>query len=254
MNLTPNYYKNRVALNVLAGSIQNAEDIYQAAEGHVVVGVLTKNYDTDEAAIEDMKKYQAVTQNGLSVGLGAGDPNQSAMVSRVSKVLQPQHVNQVFTGVGTSRALLGQNDTVINGLVSPTGKVGIVNVATGPKSSQKAAAEVPVATAIALLQDMGGTSFKFFPMGGLKHEEEFRAVAKACAAEGFNLEPTGGIDLDNFEAILQIALDAGVKQIIPHIYSSIIDKSTGLTRPEDVAKLWTITKRLVDATDLVTAE
>ncbi|ASU13629.1 2-dehydro-3-deoxyphosphooctonate aldolase [Lacticaseibacillus paracasei] len=244
MNLTPNYYKNRVALNVLAGSIQNAEDIYQAAEGHVVVGVLTKNYDTDEAAIEDMKKYQAVTQNGLSVGLGAGDPNQSAMVSRVSKVLQPQHVNQVFTGVGTSRALLGQNDTVINGLVSPTGKVGIVNVATGPKSSQKAAAEVPVATAIALLQDMGG----------LKHEEEFRAVAKACAAEGFNLEPTGGIDLDNFEAILQIALDAGVKQIIPHIYSSIIDKATGLTRPEDVAKLWAITKRLVDATDLVTAE
>lgn len=254
MNLTPNYYKNRVALNVLAGSIQNAEDIYQAAEGHVVVGVLTKNYDTDEAAIEDMKKYQAVTQNGLSVGVGAGDPNQSAMVSRVSKVLQPQHVNQVFTGVGTSRALLGQNDTVINGLVSPTGKVGIVNVATGPKSSQKAAAEVPVATAIALLQDMGGTSFKFFPMGGLKHEEEFRAVAKACAAEGFNLEPTGGIDLDNFEAILQIALDAGVKQIIPHIYSSIIDKATGLTRPEDVAKLWAITKRLVDATDLVTAE
>ncbi|MES5862145.1 2-dehydro-3-deoxy-phosphogluconate aldolase [Lacticaseibacillus paracasei] len=254
MNLTPNYYKNRVALNVLAGSIQNAEDIYQAAEGHVVVGVLTKNYDTDEAAIEDMKKYQAVTQNGLSVGLGAGDPNQSAMVSRVSKVLQPQHVNQVFTGVGTSRALLGQNDTVINGLVSPTGKVGIVNVATGPKSSQKAAAEVPVATAIALLQDMGGTSFKFFPMGGLKHEEEFRAVAKACAAEGFNLEPTGGIDLDNFEAILQIALDAGVKQIIPHIYSSIIDKATGLTRPEDVVKLWAITKRLVDATDLVTAE
>ncbi|WP_270223117.1 2-dehydro-3-deoxy-phosphogluconate aldolase [Lacticaseibacillus paracasei] len=254
MNLTPNYYKNRVALNVLAGSIQNAEDIYQAAEGHVVVGVLTKNYDTDEAAIEDMKKYQAVTQNGLSVGLGAGDPNQSAMVSRVSKVLQPQHVNQVFTGVGTSRALLGQNDTVINGLVSPTGKVGIVNVATGPKSSQKAAAEVPVATAIALLQDMGGTSFKFFPMGGLKHEEEFRAVAKACAAEGFNLEPTGGIDLDNFEAILQIALDAGVKQIIPHIYSSIIDKATSLTRPEDVAKLWAITKRLVDAMDLVTAE
>jgi hypothetical protein len=27
-----------------------------------------------------------------------------------------------------------------------------------------------------------------------------------------------------------------------------------LTRPEDVAKLWAITKRLVDATDLVTAE
>ena len=51
MNLAPNYYKNRVALNVLAGSVDNAKDIYEAAEGHVVVGVLTKNYATDEAAI-----------------------------------------------------------------------------------------------------------------------------------------------------------------------------------------------------------
>ena len=39
MNLTPNHYKNRVALNVLAGSADNAKDIYEAAEGHVVVGV-----------------------------------------------------------------------------------------------------------------------------------------------------------------------------------------------------------------------
>ena len=60
-------------------------------------------------------------------------------------------------------------------------------------------------------------------MGGLKHEAEFRAVAKACAAEGFNLEPTGGIDLIITKAILQISLDAGVKQVIPHVYSSIID-------------------------------
>ncbi|MCI1986231.1 MAG: KDGP aldolase family protein, partial [Lactobacillus sp.] len=57
----------------------------------------------------------------------------------------------------------------------------------------------------------------------------------------------GGIDLANFEEILQIALDAGVKHIIPHVYSSIIDKATGLTRPDDVAQLWAITKRLVDA-------
>lgn len=249
MSNIPNYYKNRVALNVLAGSLDNAKDIYAAAEHHVVAGVLTKNYPNDEAAIADMKQYQAAIDNAISVGLGAGDPNQSAMVSRVSQVLQPQHVNQVFTGAATSRALLGQNDTVINGLVSPTGTVGIVNIATGPKSSQQAPAEVPVATAIALLQDMGATSFKFFPMGGLKHVEEFKAVAKACADNGFNLEPTGGINLDNFEEILQIALDAGVKQIIPHIYSSIIDKTTGLTRPEDVAKLWSITKRLVDAAE-----
>jgi uncharacterized protein (TIGR03581 family) len=237
MSITPNYLEDRLCLNVLANSVENAKACYEAAEGHVILGVLSKNYATDEAAIEDMKKYAAETNNALSVGLGAGDPNQSQMVSRISKDLQPQHVNQVFTGVGTSRALLGQNETVVNGLVSPTGKVGYVNIATGPLSSQAPAGEVPIETAIKLLQDMCGSSIKYFPMKGLAHKEEYKAVAEACAKYDFYLEPTGGIDLENFEEIVQIAVDAGVKKIIPHVYSSIIDSETGDTRPEDVKTL-----------------
>ncbi len=224
MNKTMNYLENRLCLNVLAHSVDNAIECYEAAEGHIVLGVLSKNYDTDEAAINDMKRYAAATNNALSVGLGAGDPNQSAMVSRLSKVLQPQHVNQVFTGVGTSRALLGQDETVINGLVSPTGTVGMVNIATGPLSSQSAAGIVPIETAIALLKDMGGSSIKYFNMKGLNYIEEYKAVAEACAKYDFYLEPTGGIDLENFEEIVTIAVDAGVEKIIPHVYSSIIDK------------------------------
>lgn len=242
MSLIPNYLEERICLNVLANSVENAKECYEAAEGHVILGVLSKNYATDEAAIEDMKKYQDATDNALSVGLGAGDPNQSQMVSRISAVLQPQHVNQVFTGVGTSRALLGQKDTVINGLVSPTGKVGYVNIATGPLSSQVPSGEVPIETAIQLLKDMGGSSIKYFPMKGLAHKEEYQAVAKACAEYDFYLEPTGGIDLTNFEEIVQIAVDAGVKKIIPHVYSSIIDPSTGDTKPEDVQTLLTMMK------------
>lgn len=246
MKLEPNYYKGRVGINCLAGSVENAKDIYNAAQGHVVCGVLTKNYPNNDSCIADLKKYQNAVDNAISVGLGAGDPNQSLMVSQVSKEIQPQHVNQVFTGVGYSRALLGQNETVINGLVSPTGKVGYVNIATGPLSSKEMVAEIPVTTAIALLKDMGGSSFKFFPMKGLAHKAEYEYIAKACADNDFSLEPTGGINLDNFETILQIALDAGVKKILPHVYSSIIDKSTGLTRPEDVVKLFDIIKRNVD--------
>jgi len=246
MTLTPNYLENRICLNVLANSVENAKDCYEAAEGHIVLGVLSKNYPTDEAAIEDMKKYAAATNNALSVGLGAGDPNQSQMVSRISKELQPQHVNQVFTGVGTSRALLGQNETIVNGLVSPTGKVGIVNIATGPLSSQTPAGEVTIETAIRLLQDMGGSSIKFFPMKGLAHIEEYKAVAEACARYDFYLEPTGGIDLENFEEIVQIAVDAGVKKIIPHVYSSIIDSTTGDTRPEDVKTLLGMIKNTLE--------
>jgi uncharacterized protein (TIGR03581 family) len=67
---------------------------------------------------------------------------------------------------------------------------------------------VPLETAIALLKDMGGSSIKYFPMGGLKHRDEFVAVAQACARHDFWLEPTG-IDLENYSEILQIALDAG---------------------------------------------
>ncbi|MFK8257832.1 KDGP aldolase family protein [Erwinia sp. AnSW2-5] len=245
MTLIPKFYRDRVCLNVLAGSKQNARDIWLAAEGHVLVGVLSKNYLDVATAVADMREYAALIDNALSVGLGAGDPNQSLMVSAISAEVQPQHVNQVFTGVGTSRALLGQSQTVVNGLVSPTGQPGKVKISTGPQSSKAADGIVPVATAIAMLKDMGGSSVKYFPMGGLKAIDEFTAVAKACAEQDFWLEPTGGIDLDNYETIMRIALEAGVSKIIPHIYSSIIDSATGLTRPEDVATLLALTKKLV---------
>ncbi len=245
MELQPRYLENKLCLNVLANSVKNAQDCYRAAEGYVILGVLSKNYKSDEDAIEDMKKYKIATNNALSVGLGAGDPNQSQMVSRISQILQPQHVNQVFTGVGTSRALLGQHETIVNGLVSPTGQVGYVNIATGPLSSKAPEATVPIETAIKLLQDMGGSSIKYFPMDGLSHKEEYKAVAQACAKYGFYLEPTGGIDLENFEEIVRIALDAGVEKVIPHVYSSIIDPVSKDTNVEDVKKLLTIMKKIV---------
>lgn len=246
MQKTPNFLNDRISLNVLANSVGNAKECYDAAEGNIILGILSKNYPTDEEAVNDMKLYQEAVGNAISVGLGAGDPNQSQMVSRISAELQPQHVNQVFTGVGTSRALLNQEETIINGLISPTGKVGYVNIATGPLSSQETITEVPIKTAIALLKDMGGSSVKYFPMKGLAFKDEYKAVAKACAECDFILEPTGGIDLDNFEEIIQIAVDAGVEKIIPHVYSSIIDAETGDTRPKDVKQLFSIMQRVVE--------
>ncbi|MFC6465254.1 KDGP aldolase family protein [Marinilactibacillus sp. GCM10026970] len=246
MKKEPNYLGDRLSLNVLANSIENAKACYEAAGGHILLGVLSKDYDTDEVAIEDMQQYIKVTDNALSIGLGAGDPNQSQMVSRLAGELQPQHVNQVFTGVGTSRGKLAQDQTIVNGLVSPTGKVGYVNIATGPLSSKGASVDVPIEVAITLLKDMGGSSIKYFPMKGLSHKEEYKAVAKACAENDFLLEPTGGIDLENFEEIVEIALSAGVKKVIPHVYSSIIDSNSGNTRPEDVSKLYAIMEKLVE--------
>lgn len=244
MEKKPNYLNNRICLNVLTNSLDNAKALYDVTDGHILLGLLSKNYPDNASAIEDMLKYAAITDNCISVGLGAGDPKQSRMVSEISRYIQPRHVNQVFTGTGVTRALLGQNDTVVNGLISPTGTVGMVKVSTGPLSSEGEDGIVPIDTAIMMLKDMGCSSVKFFPMNGLSTRDEYEEVCKACVRQDFMLEPTGGIDLENFKEICEIALKTGVKKVIPHVYSSIIDKETKQTRVEDVKKLYEIMKEL----------
>ncbi|GLC87303.1 2-dehydro-3-deoxy-phosphogluconate aldolase [Lysinibacillus piscis] len=248
--ITKRFYKGRVALNVLANSVDNAKEVFEAAEGYVLVGVLSKDYPTVEQAVSAMKQYGQAIDEAVSIGLGAGDNRQAAVVAEIAKHYAGSHINQVFPAVGATRANLGAKDSWINSLVSPTGRVGYVNISTGPISAaQSEHAIVPIKTAIALVRDMGGNALKYFPMQGLKYEEEFRAVAQACGEEGFALEPTGGIDKDNFEEIVRIALEANVPQIIPHVYSSIIDKETGKTNVRDVQELLATVKRLVDANE-----
>ena len=245
--ITKRFYKERVSLNVLANSIENAKEVFKVAEGYVVVGVLSKDYPTVEDAVVAMKEYGSEIEEAVSIGLGAGDNRQAAIVAEIAKHYPGSHINQVFPAVGATRANLGEKDSWINSLVSPTGRVGYVNISTGPVSAaQNEHAIVPIKTAIALVRDMGGNALKYFPMEGLHREGEFRAVAQACGEEGFALEPTGGIDKENFEMILRIALQANVPQVIPHVYSSIIDKETGKTKVEDVSVLLGTMKRLVD--------
>ncbi|KAF5303740.1 hypothetical protein FQR65_LT18962 [Abscondita terminalis] len=188
---------------------------YFANEG--ILDIDLRNISLEEAKIIN-KEIERI--------LGAGDPKQSFMVASLAKKIKPAHANQVFTGVGLTVDNYSNNEVFINCLCAPTGKPGFVKISTGPLSSQKEDAIVSIETAIAMIKDMGGDSIKFFPMKGLSTKEEFKVVAKACAENNFSLEPTGGIDLDNFKEIMQIALDAGVKYIIPHVYNSIIDSKT----------------------------
>ena len=239
------FLKGRICLNVLGNSLENAKDIFDATQGHVLVGLLSKSYDSVELAVEDMNRYMKHIDGAVSVGLGAGDPNQWKMVAEIAKEVQPQHVNQVCTATGFTRGLLGQDDTFVNSLLSPTGKVGYVNMATGPLSSKTEGTLVPIDVAISMLKEMGANSVKFYPMKGLETKEEYRAVCEACARNDFMIEPTGSLDLNNFEEILQIALDAGVSKIIPHVYSSVIDSTTKDTRISDVETLYEIMQRLL---------
>lgn len=240
-------YRGIAALNVLANSVENAKEVFEAAEGHVLVGVLSKAYPDAPAAVAAMREYGAAIDDAVSIGLGAGDNRQAAVVAEIAKSYSGTHINQIFPSVGATRANLGGQEGWINSLVSPCGKPGYVNISTGVASSAiEDKAIVPVKAAIALVRDMGGNALKYFPMGGLKLEAEYRAVAEACGEEGFALEPTGGIDLDNFNMIVEIALQARVPQVIPHVYTSIIDPATGATRVQDVQQLLAMLKELVD--------
>lgn len=240
------FYNDRICLNCLTNDVDNAKEIYEACDGYVALGLLTANYNSVEEAVTDMKRYQGILNNNISVGLGQGNPKFWNRVACVSKELVPNHINQVFSATGYTRALVNSDEPFINSLVSPSGEIGKVVVSTGELSSTASErAVVDIRTAILMAKEMGANSIKFFPMKGLKAKEELKEVAKACAELDFGLEPTGGIDLDNFEEIVQIIYDANVKKIIPHVYSSIIDKETGKTRVEDVKKLFEIMKKIV---------
>lgn len=241
-----NFYKDKICLNVLAGSLKNAKDIYSVSKNTALVGVLSINYPDVISAIADMQKYNKELDGNLSVGLGAGNPNQCYMVSKIAKSIKANHFNQVFTAVASTRANLDNESSLINCLVSPTGKPGFVKISTGPISSKaQEPAIVSVDTAAKMCKEMGGSSLKFFPMNGLSCREELVEVAKACANNGIYIEPTGGIDLNNFKEILKICLDAGVDKVIPHVYSSIIDKETNETRISDVIELMKMIDELI---------
>ena len=66
------FYKNKVAVNVLAKDIENAKEIVEAIDGHVAVGVLSKQFNTAEEGIIEVEKWLKEIPT-VSVGLGEGD-------------------------------------------------------------------------------------------------------------------------------------------------------------------------------------
>lgn len=241
-----NFYKGRVALNCLAKDIKNAKEVSEAMDGHVAVGVLSKQFNTVEEGVAVVKEYLKEIPT-VSVGLGAGDPAQWEKAAKIAAETDPGHVNESFTGAPVARGMLvgkGCENTRVNSLMSPTGIVGKVNISTGTLSREGEVVLADVETAVMMLKDMQVDAVKFFPMGGLKSIEELKAVAAACAKHDIMLEPTGGITKENFKEILQVCLDAGVKKIMPHVYNSIMNEN-GETIVSDVEEIFEMMKELV---------
>lgn len=243
-----NFYHQRVAVNVLANTRENALAVSQAAEGHAVVGVLSAQFRDVASGIAEVQRWMKDVP-AISVGLGAGDPAQYYKAAMIAAATAPAHVNQTFTGCGFAAGALAQSGnttTRINALISPTGTPGKVLISTGVSSSQGDDAIVSCDAAVRMILDMGGHAAKFFPMGGLASLAELKALAESCVRNGMTMiEPTGGIGLDNVKAIVEVCLEAGVSQVMPHLYSSIIDAKTGETRIDDIHHLMDIVRTLV---------
>ncbi len=235
------FYRDKVIVNLLARDLDNAVEVADVLDGHVLVGVLTKNYSTVDSCVSVVKEYMKKLTN-VSVGLGAGDPKQWKMVAEVAAQTDPGHANEVFTGAMYCQGALaaaGCNNTIVNCLISPTGIPGKVKISTGPVSSQGKDLVVDVEDAMALMKDLGLPSIKYFDIHGTAHLEELKVVASAAVKAGIPvMEPTGGIAPDNVKEIVKICYDAGCEKIIPHVYSSIINKETKLTQVVLVKKIY----------------
>ncbi len=178
-----NFYRNKVAINVLAKDIANAREIYDAAEGHAVIGVLSAQFTSVDEGVREVKRWMTEVPS-ISVGLGAGDPAQYYKAAMIASVVHPAHVNQTFTGCGFAAGALaatGGEQTHINALVSPTGTPGEVLISTGVCSSRGTPARVSCDAAVRMMLDSGAHAAKFFPMGRAVAARSVRTGDDRCA-------------------------------------------------------------------------
>ncbi|MCR8644841.1 KDGP aldolase [Paenibacillus sp. N1-5-1-14] len=228
-----------VKLNVLAKNLENAKQIVEAAQGDAYIGRMVKDFPTVAAAIEGVNEFQAAGVP-VSVGLGAGDPAVWKEVVDVSVATKPVHVNQVFPAAGYTLGAMravGSEHTIVNALITPSGKAGHVYLTTGPTSRQFKET-VTCEAAAAMLAEIGIHSVKFYPIGGQSQLDEVAVMVRAATEAGIEIfEPTGGIDLESFAPVVKTCVDNGAKIVIPHLYTSIINKETGLTNIEDIHAL-----------------
>lgn len=232
MNLTNLTKLNDFLLfNFLAKDKENAQEIIKAGEGYIVPGIVSSDFENIEDGVKKVEELKEVTPI-VSIGLGDnGNPANWDRVLEIAAGSNPGHINQPFEKSSFSRGYLqGKGiDQVVNGLVAPTGKVGYVKVS---------GLEVKVEDLVDLALSMGIESIKFMPLKGLVHLDELVYLCKVAAEKGIvSVEPAGGISADNIVEIVNAVKDTGLSVFMPHIFGSTIDKETGRTIPEEVAKI-----------------
>jgi 2-dehydro-3-deoxy-phosphogluconate aldolase len=217
--------------NFLAKDQENAKEIIEAGEGYIVPGIVSSDFEKIEEGIRKVEELKEVSPI-VSIGLGDnGNPANWDKVLEIAEGSNPGHINQPFEKSSYSRGYLQAKglDQIVNGLVAPAGKVGYVKVA---------GMEIKVENLVDLALSMGINSIKFMPLKGTTHLEELVYLCEIAAEKGITaIEPAGGISVENIAVIVDAVRGTGIPVFMPHIFGSTIDKETGQTIPEEVAKI-----------------
>lgn len=221
-------------INIQTHDLAQAEKAHLKYGEQICIGVLARDFSQISEGVELVRKMQ---DRGIlvSVGLGDGSADQWRRSLDIARQTMPFHLNQVFSSAALSNALLKDAGakTRVNALVSPTNDANRLAVGTGPLSHKSSDSSLEIKVVLDLLLESEVHSLKLYPLKGIQNRETLRNVARAVGERKMTLEPTGGIDINNLEEILEICLQEGCELLMPHIYSSIKDAQGNI----DFAKL-----------------
>ncbi|HEY60311.1 MAG TPA: KDGP aldolase family protein [Anaerolineae bacterium] len=230
---------SRILFLVPALNIDNAIKVNQALNGAGLVAVSANKYSSAESLAQEAKQMQDKL-GVISIALGEADFSQAEKVIKAALLSKPDHINQPFELSGYAQGRLhqaGVKHTIINALVQEANREDQVIIKIGKKNAERIIT-LQIRDAMELISGWGIKSVKAqFTKKGVNFNW-LANITRAAKEAGLELvEPSSGITEENINEVINTGLKCGCAFILPHVFSSLIDKSTGLTKPEAVSRM-----------------
>lgn len=238
----------RVLFLIPALNVDNALVVNDALDGAGIVAVISKNYPSAESLAEDVNKFRE-RLGVVSIALGGGDFTQAEQVLNASLLSKPDHINMPFELASYVQGRLEQaelKNVLVNALVLEAEDENQVSITVDPIRKDRNVI-LEIRDAVSLICGWGIKSVKAQFTKRPVNLDWLSNIARASEAVGLELiEPSSGINLDNVNDVIYACLEYGSALLLPHVFSPLIDKRTGLTKPEAVRMLVDRTKRSFD--------
>ena len=238
----------KVMVLVPAKDAENAAEVAPALGGAGLVALIAKKFPDAQSLAEEVRRTRQ--RVGLvSIALGDADNTQSDKVIVAALEGQPVHVNLPYLRACYAKGILdglqGGRGMVVNALVTSTADPELVSLSTQLTADAGSTHEIHIPTreAALILKELHFETIKTqFGPHGLDLAWQEGAARAACEAGLDLIEPSSRITFENIADVVCACLKGGVSYVMPHIFTALIDKETGATRPEAVADLVALLK------------